>query len=311
MRPGGRRAAEEVPAADAAASRVRRGQRLRAAWRGGLFVGRDVSLATASALFILLVLTAAFGPAVWHADPLLIDLDAVLQPPSLAHPMGTDGNGRDVLARFIDGSRISLVVGVAVVVSGLTVGGTIGLVAGVSPGLADGLLMRMIDALAAFPPLILAMAVTVGLGVGLDTAALGIMLSSVPYHARLIRADVIRVRALTSVEAAVALGAGRLRVIARHILPHTTSTMLIQSAAVFGYAVLTLAALGFVGLGAQIPEPEWGAMITDGMRYALTGQWWITVFPGVGLLIAVVAANLLADRVRDLLDPRGRRLPVT
>ena len=288
----------------------RGGHGLWVAWRGCTFVGRDVSLATATGLFVALGLTAAFGPAVWHVDPLLVDLDTVLQPPSPAHPMGTDGNGRDVLARFIDGSRISLVVGVAVVITGLMVGGTIGLVAGVSPGLADGVLMRVIDALAAFPPLILAMAITVGLGVGLDTAALGIMLSSVPYFARLIRSDVIRVRALASVEAAVALGASRLRVILRHILPHTTSTMLIQSAAVFGYAVLTLAALGFVGLGAQIPEPEWGAMITDGMRYALTGQWWITVFPGLGLLVAVVAANLLADRVRDLLDPRARRLPV-
>ena len=309
MRSGGRRAAE-LSAPDEASRRVRRGHALRAAWRGCVFVGRDVSLATASLLFVLLVLTAAFGPAVWQVDPLLIDLDAVLQPPSLAHPMGTDGNGRDVLARFIDGSRISLIVGVVVMVSGLIAGGAVGLVAGVSPGFADGVLMRIIDALAAFPPLILAMAITVGLGVGLETAALGIMLSSVPYYARLIRADVIRVRALTSVEAAVALGAGRLRVVVRHILPHTTSTMLVQSAAVFGYAVLTLAALGFVGLGAQIPEPEWGAMITDGMRYALTGQWWITVFPGLGLLAAVVAANLLADRVRDILDPRGRRLSV-
>lgn len=309
MRSGGRRAAG-LSATDAGPARVRRDSVLRAAWRGCAFVGRDASLATASLLFAVLVLTAAFGPAVWQVDPLLIDLDAVLQPPSPAHPMGTDGNGRDVLARFIDGSRISLTVGAIVMVSGLIVGGAVGLAAGVSPGLADGVLMRIIDALAAFPPLILAMAITVGLGVGLETAALGIMLSSVPYYARLIRADVIRVRALTSVEAAVALGAGRIRVIVRHILPHTTSTMLIQSAAVFGYAVLTLAALGFVGLGAQIPEPEWGAMITDGMRYALTGQWWITVFPGLGLLAAVVAANLLADRVRDILDPRGRRLSV-
>ena len=306
MSPGGLDAAGSA----ATSAAPRRARVLRALWRGCAFVGRDASLATATGLFVVLVLTATLGPALWGVDPLIIDLDAILQPPSLAHPLGTDGNGRDVLARFIDGSRISLVVGVAVVASGLLVGGAIGLVAGVSSGLADGVLMRVIDALAAFPPLILAMAITVGLGVGLESAALGIMLSSVPYYARLIRSDVIRVRALTSVEAAVALGAGRLRIVFRHILPHTTSTMLIQSAAVFGYAVLTLAALGFVGLGAQIPEPEWGAMITDGMRYALTGQWWITVFPGLGLLIAVIAANLLADRARDLLDPRGRRLPV-
>ena len=309
MSPGGLDAAGSAATTDPP-SGSRRAPVLRALWHGCAFVGRDASLAVAGGMFLVLIMTAALGPALWRVDPLLIDLDAVLQPPSLAHPLGTDGNGRDVLARFIDGSRISLAVGVAVVLSGLLVGGAIGLVAGVSSGLVDGALMRVIDAMAAFPPLILAMAVTVGLGVGLETAALGIMLSSVPYYARLIRSDVIRVRALTSVEAAVALGAGRLRVVLRHILPHTTSTMLVQSAAVFGYAVLTLAALGFVGLGAQIPEPEWGAMITDGMRYALTGQWWITVFPGLGLLMAVIAANLLADRARDLLDPRGQRLPV-
>jgi peptide/nickel transport system permease protein len=271
---------------------------------GALFVVRDRALALASVLLGTLVLCAIFGPLVWPKDPLAVNVQAALQGPSAAHPMGTDGSGRDVLARFDQGARISLAVGALVVLSGALIGGLIGLVGGVLGGLVDGFLMPLQDAILAFPPLILAMTVTIGLGAGLKTGALGVTLTTVPYYARLLRSDVLRIRSLLHVEAAVALGATRKRVIFRHILPHTTSTLLIQSGAVFGYAILTLAGLGFVGLGAQIPTPEWGAMITDGLQYALTGQWWIAVFPGLGVLIAVVAANIFADRARDLLDPQ-------
>jgi peptide/nickel transport system permease protein len=132
------------------------------------------------------------------------------------------------------------------------------------------------------------------------------MLTSVPFYARLLRSEALRVRTLPFVEAAAALGATRPRIIMRHIVPHLMSTLLIQAAAVFGYAILSLAALGFVGLGAQVPTPEWGTMITDGLQYTLTGQWWIGVFPGIGLLAAVTATSLIADRARDILDPRGQ-----
>jgi peptide/nickel transport system permease protein len=272
--------------------------------RGVRFVMRDRALALAAVLLGLLLFLALLGPVVWRKDALAIDVESALRAPSAAHPMGTDGSGRDVLARFNEGARISLAVGAAVSAAGFLVGGLIGLAAGVWRGAADNVLMRVLDAVLAFPPLILAMAVTVALGVGLETGALGIMLTTVPYFARLIRGDVLRIRSLPHVEAAVALGATRSRIVLRHIVPHTAPTMLIQSAAVFGYAILTMAALGFVGLGAQIPTPEWGAMITDGLQYALTGQWWIATFPGLGLLLAVVAANVLADRARDILDPR-------
>jgi peptide/nickel transport system permease protein len=132
------------------------------------------------------------------------------------------------------------------------------------------------------------------------------MLTTIPYYGRLLRSEVLRIRSLPFIEAARAAGATRTRIIARHVVPHVVSTLLIQGAAVFGYAILTLAALGFVGLGVKVPTPEWGTMITDGLQYALTGKWWIGVFPGLGVLIAVTATSIVADRVRDLLDPRGR-----
>ncbi|HZQ82268.1 MAG TPA: ABC transporter permease [Gaiellaceae bacterium] len=270
------------------------------------FVARDPALLVAGATLTLLVLLALFGPLAWPNDPLGIDVGASLEAPSWAHPMGTDSVGRDVFARFLEGARISLAVGSLVVVVGALIGGFAGVVAGATGGWVDGLVMRVMDAILAFPPLILAMAVSVGLGTGLKTAGLGIMLTTIPYYARLLRSEVLRIRALPFIEAAHALGARRMRIMLRHIVPHVVSTLLIQAAAVFGYAILTLAALGFVGLGARVPTPEWGAMITDGLQYFLTGQWWIGVFPGIGVLLAVTAANVIADRARDILDPRGR-----
>jgi peptide/nickel transport system permease protein len=269
-------------------------------------LAHDSALAAAVAALGLLVFLAAFGPLIWTKNATAVDVGSSLLPPSRAHPMGTDSIGRDVFARFNEGARISLAVGVAVVVVGAIFGGVAGVVAGASPGWVDAMLMRIMDAILAFPALMLAMAVTVGLGAGLETAALGIMLTSLPYYARLLRSEVLRIRSLPFVEAAHALGARRTRIMARHIVPHVVSTLLIQAAAVFGYAILTLAALGFVGLGAQVPTPEWGTMITDGLQYFLTGQWWIGVFPGLGVLLAVTAASVIADRTRDVLDPRGR-----
>jgi peptide/nickel transport system permease protein len=261
------------------------------------------------AVLAALIGLSLVGPLLWTVDPLQVDVSASLQPPSRLHPMGTDGVGRDVFARFIAGAQISLVVGMIVVVIGALIGGLSGLVAGALGGKVDNVLMRVMDAILAFPPLILAMAVTVGLGVGIRTAAIGIIVPSIPWYARIIRSDVIRVRGLPFVEAAAAIGASRTRIIRFHILPHVFSTLIIQAAVSFGYSVLSLASLGFIGLGAQIPTPEWGAMITDGLHYALTGRWWIGLFPGLGLLLAITAANSLADRARDLLDPRNTAAP--
>jgi peptide/nickel transport system permease protein len=266
----------------------------------------DRRLAIPLAVLVVFVLAAIFLPIAWGHNPDTQNLLASLQHPSLAHPLGTDQLGRDVLARVADGARISLAVATLVTLAGALVGGLIGLLAGTVGGIGSGVAMRVMDAILAFPSLILAMAVTVGLGAGLDTAAIGVALVSVPWYARLLRSEALRVSSLPFVEAARALGATRGRIVARHVVPHMLPVLLIQMAAAFGYAVLALAGLSFVGLGAQVPTPEWGAMITEGLSYSLTGQWWISICPGVALLVTVTAMSMLADRMRDLLDPRGR-----
>jgi len=255
-------------------------------------------------LLAALVLIALLGPIVWGKSPSDTDLANSLQSPSFDHPMGTDAVGRDVLARFLAGARLSLAVGLSVALVGAVIGTTIGLVAGTSRGVTDVIAARAMDSVLAFPPLILAMCVTVGLGAGVVTGALGITIVSIPWYARLVRSDVLRVSSLPFVEAARALGASRRRIILRHVLPHVVPGVAIQFAVVFGYAILAMAALGFVGLGVTPPTAEWGTMITEGQQYALTGSWWIATFPGLGLLLAIAASLLIADRARDLLDPR-------
>lgn len=240
-------------------------------------------------------LFAWIGPLVWRVSPLAVNLGDSLVGPSAFHPFGTDEVGRDVLARVMAGGQLDIIVAMAVSLSGGAVGVTIGLVAGLRGGFIDQVTMRIVDALLAFPPLILALAVSVGLGAGTIPASIGIAISTVPFFARLMRSEVLRVRALPFVEAAVASGGRPAHVVTKHVLPHTWQVMAIQASSIVGYAVLTLAALGFVGLGVQPPTPEWGTMITTGLSYVLSGQWWIGVFPGLALLVLVIGFNLIAD----------------
>jgi len=283
-------------------SRTNSSRRAMRAARGLL---ADRKIAVPFGVIVALVLFAIFVPILWSHGPDKQDLLHSLESPSWSHPMGTDQLGRDVFARVADGARISLIVATLVTLAGALLGGLIGLLAGTIGGISDGVVMRAMDAILAFPPLILAMAVTVGLGIGLNTAAIGVALVSVPWYARLLRSEALRIRSLPFIEASYAIGMKRSRVISRHVIPHMLPVLFIQMAAAFGYAVLGLASLSFVGLGAQVPTPEWGALITEGLSYSLTGQWWISIFPGVALLITVTAASMLSDRMRDLLDPRG------
>jgi peptide/nickel transport system permease protein len=267
---------------------------------------QDAPLALASAILLVLVVLAILGPF-FLPKATALNLAASLESPSPAHPMGTDSLGRDVFARFCVGARISLYVASIVVLVGTLLGGGVGVLGGAVGGWLDNVFMRVMDALLAFPPLILAMAVTVALGPGLFSATIGITIPAIPWYARLLRSDVLKIHALPFIEATVGLGASSRRRLLRHVVPHMLSTLFNQSAAIFSYAILSLAALSFVGLGAQEPTPEWGKMITEGEQYALTGQWWLAVFAGLGLLAVTTAVSIIADRTRDILDPRGQR----
>ena len=259
----------------------------------------------------VIVFLALFCRLLWPLDPLRVDILNSLLPPSFEHPMGTDDVGRDVFARFIQGAQVSIGVAIGVTIAGTLIGGTLGLLAGLVGGWFDAVISRVMDAILAFPPLILAMAVAIGLGAGIVSAAIGVILAAIPWYFRLLRSEVLRLRTLMYVESAQALGASNFRLIRLHILPQTTSTIFIQASSVFSFSILTLAALGFVGLGIQPPTPEWGTMITEGLAFALTGQWWLGFFPGLGIFMLAVSANLIADRLRDIYDPKsGARLSI-
>lgn len=266
--------------------------------------GGDRALVIALAVLGLLALISLTAPIWWSHSPTATDPLNALQSPGGGHPMGTDEVGRDVFARFLAGARISLAVGLGVSVAAGVVGTALGLLGGLRQGWVDASLMRLFDIILAFPPLILAMAITVGLGVGLISACIGITLSSVPYVGRIVRSDVLRVRNAGYVESASALGLAPSRIVRRHVFPHVLPTVLVQSASAFSFAILSVAGLGFIGLAAQIPTPEWGAMITQGSQLLIAGQWWVSVFPGIGILIATCAAMVVAERVRVRLDPR-------
>jgi peptide/nickel transport system permease protein len=266
---------------------------------------RDPEMLIGVLVMLALVLTAALGPFVWRVDPLKVDMLSSLMPPDAQHPMGTDDVGRDVLARFISGAQVSLLVALVVTVAGTLIGGALGLVAGFAGGWLDVVVSRFMDAILSFPPLILAMAVAIGLGPGITSAVIGVILAAIPWYYRLLRSEVMRIRNLAYIDAARSLGTSPLRTIVRHVLPQTVSTLLIQASSVFSFSILTLAGLGFVGLGVQPPLPEWGTMITEGLAYALTGQWWLGLFPGLGIFLLATAANLVADRLRDFYDPRS------
>lgn len=256
-------------------------------------------------LLAAMVLVAIFADQIAPYDPLLLKVDERLQPPSLAHPFGTDTMGRDILSRVIYGSRISLRVAALVLVIALGVGVTVGASAGYLGGMFDEVMMRVTDIFLAFPPLILALAVNAGLGPGIESAMFAVAFTWWPGYARMIRAQVLSAKSNLYVEAARAIGASQGRVLLLHILPNCIGPTIVQLTLDAGYVVLTTAGLSFVGLGAQPPTPEWGFMVSEGRKFILS-QWWSPTFPGLALCLLVVGFNLFGDFLRDLLDPRLR-----
>lgn len=257
-------------------------------------------------LLIFILFFAFLGPYLYPRRPTEITLkDKLLPPLSPGYPLGTDDFGRDLLSRIIHGTRYTLSAAVIVPLVGL-IGVFLGGVAGYSGERTDLVMMRIADIMLAFPPLILAMAVSAALGPSLINSALSVGIAYIPSYMRIIRSKVLSIKELEYVQAAKAIGARPWRIFLIHVLPNSISPVIIASMVYAGFGILWTTALSFVGLGAQPPTPELGLMILKGREYILTGQWWIVIFPGVLIAISVAAFNLIGDGLRDILSPKLR-----
>jgi peptide/nickel transport system permease protein len=260
----------------------------------------------ALALIAVFALCALLAPVLAPYDPLAQELGQRLRPPTLAHWLGTDSLGRDIASRILYGARISLIIGVVVVASAGVVGTAIGLIAGYAGGLVDEALMRLTEVFLAFPALILAMAIAGALGPSLTNAIIAIAAVTWAVYARLTRGQILSLRRREFVEAARAIGASRTRIVVRHLLPNALAPLMIQASFDLGSSIIAAAGLSFIGFGAQPPTPEWGVMISEGRNFIST-QPWLSLFPGVAILLAVGSFNLLGDGLRDAFDPRLSR----
>lgn len=256
-------------------------------------------------IVVIFLIAAIAAPLVSPYDPNKQNLALRLKPPTAEHLLGTDQLGRDVLSRIIWGARVSLMVGLVVVISASIFGTLVGLIAGYTGGFVDHALMRITDIFFAFPSLILAMAIAGALGPSIENAMIAIAAVTWPVYARLVRGQVLQLKKREFVEAAESVGASGARIIRKHLLPNSLSPLLVQASFDLGGAILIAAGLSFIGFGAQPPLAEWGVMISDGRKYVTT-QSWLPLFPGLAILFTVAAFNLIGDGLRDALDPRLR-----
>jgi len=281
--------------------------RLRRVRRGlWLFAKRSPLSAFWGCIAALIIILTVGAPELVPYDPLKSDFRAMTKPPSERHVFGTDQIGRDVLSRVIYGGRASLTVAVGAVTFGTTLGALWGLASGFLGGRFDLISQRIIEFLQSFPDLILAMAIAMALGAGFGTVIVAIAITRVPFGGRVIRAVVLSLKEMSYVEAARGVGASRLRVMLRHILPQCIAPYLILATTHLGVAIVIEAALGFLGVGIPPPTPTWGNMLADSLNAGLVPPWWLVVFPGAAITLTVLAFNLLGDGIRDILDPRLR-----
>jgi len=255
-------------------------------------------------IVLILIIVALSAPLLAPYDPLSQTLSKRLTPPGKEFILGSDGHGRDILSRIIYGSRISLIVGVICVGISMSFGVTIGMIAGFYHRV-DNLLMRLMDIMLAFPPILLAIAVMALFDkpdLYKAMAAIGIVY--IPQYARIARGSVLQIKEREFIEASRAIGLSDSRIIFSHLLPNIMSPIIVYATLGIGTAIIECAALGFLGLGAQPPTPEWGKMLSDGREYIYSGSWWVTAFPGLAILIVVLGFNLFGDGLRDALDPR-------
>ena len=249
---------------------------------------------------------AVFAPLIAPNSPTKVFPDYILSPPSSMFPFGTDINGMDVLSRVIHGARIDLAIAGAAVIISLAIGLVLGLVSGYVGGWFDLILLRTMDVLQAIPVLILALAVVAASGQSLAIVVLVIAFVDIPIYTRLVRAQTLSIRESAYVESARAVGNPPARLLAKHILPNAFPPVIIQTSVRFAWAIKITAGLAFVGVGIQVPQPEWGAMIKVGAGQIISGVWWPSVFPGLAILLFAFGLNLLADGLQDYLDPENR-----
>jgi peptide/nickel transport system permease protein len=246
------------------------------------------------------------GPSFSPYDPLAIDFAVKLNPPSKEHLLGTDNFGRDLMSRIFSGARYTLLAAFVSVLIGLFIGTPLGVLSGYLGKKTDLILMRIMDILLAFPPLLLAMAIVSGLGPSLVNASVAIGISYIPHFARMARSRAINVRSMEYVQAAVAVGAPKIRILLSHVLPNCLTPIIVQATVYTGYGILWVAGLSFIGLGAKLPTPEWGLMIAESRQYIISGEWWVTIFPGLFIMLGVTGFTLIGDGLREVLNPKLR-----
>lgn len=275
-------------------------------YTGWLSFARNRLAMVGLALVVALVLVAALAPWIAPFPPSIGELSARLQPPSSTHWFGTDDQGRDISSRLIHGSRITLYVVALVAVLAAPVGLLVGTAAGYAGGWIDAVLMRITDIFLAFPRLILALAFVAALGPGIENAVIAIAITSWPPYARIARAETLTIRQADYISAVKLLGASPVRIVLRHVVPLCVPSVIVRVTLDMAGIILTAAGLGFLGLGAQPPLPEWGAMIAAGRAYVLD-QWWVAAAPGAAIFVVSLAFNLLGDGLRDALDPKAAK----
>lgn len=256
-------------------------------------------------LSFMFLLTVA-GPALAPHDAFSINFKHKLSPPSPDYLLGTDNYGRDLLSRIFYGARYTVLAALVSVSIGLFIGAPLGITAGYFGGKTDMFIMRSADVLLAFPTLILAMAVVSGLGPSLVNASIAIGISYIPIFARMARSRAIQVKRMDYVQSARALGAGHMHILLTDVLPNCTTPLIVQATIYTGYGILWVASLSFIGLGAKLPIPEWGLMISEGRQYMVSGQWWVTVFPGLFIILGVTGFTLIGDGIREVTNPKLR-----
>lgn len=264
-------------------------------------------LAVIGLCFILFwVIAAILAPHVAPYDPLALNFADKMLPPCASHPLGTDQYGRDVLSRILYGARISIWCGVISVGISLVIGTVLGGIAGYYGGLASIIIMRIMDAMCAFPSLVLAIVIAAAIGRDTVSAMIAVGIVSIPDYARLMFAETASIRGRPYIEAGVAIGQTNLQLIFRHVLPNCMSQLMVKATLGLGFAILTVSSLSFLGMGVQPPTAEWGNMISEARSYIISGQWWMATFPGLAIMTSILGFNLMGDGVRDILDPRNR-----